>query len=142
MLSLKNIKLAINELIINKFPGIDIQSNDVKEGFKRPSFFVDFDNVYKIDHLSNFERGMTVRIYYFPSDRHKYQLEVLEKQEEIEGLFRLGFTIGDRHLSIANSIESDVIDGVLEVSFELRYFDSHEDNGPEGPKMEELSLNA
>lgn len=123
MLKLEQIMTAINTKLIDKF-GIEINENDVKKGFNRPSFFVKFEDIYKTDYIYNFERGLTVRIYYFPSDRYKYQLEVLEVQQEIENLFKIGFVVEDRHLTIREGIESDVIDGVLEVSFGLSFMDS------------------
>ncbi len=140
MIKLQDIMTDINAKLKDKF-NIEINDNDVKEGFVRPSFFVQFDNLYKTDYLYTFERRLTVRIYYFPSNRHKYQIEVLEKQQEIEDLFKLGLKIKDRHLSLVYDIESEVIDGVLEISFELRYYDNNHEE-VEGPMMEELDINA
>ena len=140
MIKLQDIMAAINAKLISKFD-IEINDNDVQKGFNRPSFFVDFDNLYKTDHLYTFERGLTVTIYYFPTDRHKYQIEVLEMQQDIEDSFKLGFTVEDRYLSIVEGIESEVVDGVLQVSFELKYLDSSYEEA-EGPKMEELIVNA
>ena len=137
VLSLKNIKLSINNKIIEKFPHIDLQSRDIKEGFKRPSFFVQLDNLSKTDYLYSFERSLTVRIHYFPSDRYEYQLEILEKQEVIEELFKLGLAVEDRFISIVDGIESEIVDGVLLISFDLKYFDSNESH-EEGKKMQEL----
>ena len=120
MINLQQILAAINLKLANKF-GIDINSNDIKEGFKRPSFFVQFENILKTDYLYHTDRQLTVRIYYFPTNKHQYQLEVLEKQEEIEELFRLGVAVGDRYIDVVDGIEADITDGVLMVSFDLSY---------------------
>jgi len=114
---------AINLKLKDKF-NIDINENDVKEGFDRPSFFVKFDDLSKNDHLYNFERNITVRIYYFPTDRYKYQIEVLEVQQDIEDIFKLGIEVEERYLKIKNDIQSEIIDSVLMVTFDLSYFDS------------------
>lgn len=140
MLSLKDIKLAINEKLLSEFPKIEIQSTDIKEGFKRPSFFVKFDYSSKTDYRFVFERRLTVRIYYFPSDRYQYDIEVIEMQEDIEKLFYLGLQVKDRYLKIENDIQSELVDGVLIVSFDLSYYDSSYTE-PEQEKMEELEYN-
>ena len=45
MITLQQILLAINERISAAFPNVEIQSTDISEGFKRPSFFVDFESI-------------------------------------------------------------------------------------------------
>jgi len=137
MLKLEHIMAAINKKLIDKF-GLEVNENDIQEGFNRPSFFVKFDNLYKSDYLYTFERSLTVRIHYFPSDRNRYQLEVLDKQQEIENLFYMGFDVMDRNVK-TNDIQSDVIDGVLMVSFDMTYIDSSYQE-PVHEKMQELSV--
>ncbi|SNR86000.1 hypothetical protein SAMN05446037_100164 [Anaerovirgula multivorans] len=141
MLTLEQILTTIDEKLIEKYTDIEINSNDVEEGFDRPSFYVKFDNVSRTDYLYNCKRSLTVRIYYFPSDRYVYQLEVLEKQQEIEDLFREGFEINNRYLKIVEGIESYITDGVLQMSFDVEYYDKHkEDDGEGKEKMQELYL--
>jgi len=140
MLSLMDIKLAINNKLISKFPKIEIQSSDIKEGFKRPSFFVKFDYSSKTDYQHIFERLLTIRIYYFPWNRYRYNIELLKMQEKIEALFCLGIYVNDRFLKLDNDIQSEVVDGVLIVSFDILYYDSAYEE-PEHEKMEELEYN-
>jgi hypothetical protein len=139
MLTLEEIMAKINlELSALK---ININENDVQEGFKRPSFFVKFDTVYRTDYKDCFHREITVILYFFPSDRYKYQLEVLDIQQKVEDIMRSGFIVKDRVLNISQDIEATVIDGVLQMVFQLSFYDTIDDSGVSAPLMEELYFN-
>jgi hypothetical protein len=125
MISLKDIKTAVNTLLTENFTDIDLMSTDVKEGFNRPSFFVKLDNMDKKDGLYSFTREMTVRIYYFPTSIYDYSIELLEKQSSLESIFNLNFSVGDRVITIDDT-PSDIVDGVLEFDINFSYSDSYE----------------
>jgi hypothetical protein len=124
MITYKIIKLAINTLLLNKFK-IEINSNDVKEGFGRPSFFVSFDDMIRSSTPDQVEKSMTIRIYYFPRNREDNSLELLDVQEQLENLFDLKLIVLDRKLNVLEA-SSVVTDGVLEFSFELHFFEGKE----------------
>lgn len=124
MLSLTTIKKAINDKIALKFPSIEILSNDVKEGFGRPSFFVKLDNITKDSRLYTTQKSITVRIYYFSSNRYKNDIENMEKSDALEEIFNLNFVAGGKTITI-NETRSNVIDGVLEFEFDFDYQDSN-----------------
>jgi hypothetical protein len=65
LIILKDIKLAINNLIEATFPEIEISSKDIKEGFARPSFFVDFETTSKHSTDEQIIRELQVIIYSF-----------------------------------------------------------------------------
>ena len=51
---------------------IEVQTQDVEEGFSRPSFFIELDNIKVSDFMKASKiRDITVRIVYFPKDKHK-----------------------------------------------------------------------
>jgi hypothetical protein len=118
--TLKQIKLAINDMILAKFPAIEIQSTDVKEGFNRPSFFVQLDNIGRDTKLYVSERGLTTRIYYFPEDRYNYSLEIMDIQDSLESIFNLNFKVGNRTITISET-RGQEIDGVLEFEFDFEF---------------------
>lgn len=138
MLTLKQIKLAINNMILEKFPDIEIISRDVSEGFVRPSFHVMFDNIDRDTRFYVSERSMTVRIYYFPSDRYEYSLEILDIQDSLESIFNLNLEVEDRVITI-NETRGQQIDGVLEFEFDFDFVESNE-REDKGELMEELIL--
>jgi hypothetical protein len=119
MITYKDIKKAINETLTNEFQ-IEINSKDIQEGFNRPSFFVSFDNQVSSSTTNEFEKSLTIRINYFPSDRYDYSLELLEVQDRLEKIFDLKLKVLDRKFNIheTSTIETD---GVLEFSFDIQF---------------------
>lgn len=138
MIKYTDILTSINSVLDEHFPSIEIQSNDVSEGFNRPSFFVKFSNITKSSSLEHFNRSMTVRIYYFPSDINNNSLELLETQEILEGAFDLKLTVLDRFLNIED-MDIDTVDGVLHCYFDINYSDT-KDIQVESELMETLEL--
>ena len=120
MIAYKDIKKAINRQLSKT--GVDINSSDVTEGFERPSFFVQLINPIRSANENQVHKAMTVQIYYFPSDRYENSIEVLDMQDQLEELFDLKLSVHDRLLDI-NELNTDLIDGVLNCSFDLEFYD-------------------
>lgn len=118
MIDYKDIKKAINNQLDKT--DVEIQSRDVREGFNRPSFFVQLDNVERSGTPTQIELSLTVRIYYFPTDPHEYAIEVLEMQDWLSELFDLKLKVKDRLLPISE-INSKVTEGVLQVDFDMKF---------------------
>lgn len=74
---------------LETLPGeVEVQSQDIEEGFSRPSFFIELDNIKVNDFMKTSKiRDITVRIVYFPKDKHINQVELLDMQESLEELF-------------------------------------------------------
>lgn len=119
MITLKDVRLAVNRQLTRT--GVEINSRDVKEGFIRPSFFVQFNNVGRHGTEAQIERTLIVNIYYFPTDRYEYAVEVLDVQETLENLFDLKLRVKDRYLNVDN-LNTFVNDGILNCTFELEFF--------------------
>ncbi|MED3549961.1 DUF6838 family protein [Cytobacillus praedii] len=134
MITYKDIKLAINSKLINKF-NIEVNSNDVKEGFIRPSFFVSLDNIAPSSTVDQVEKSLTVRINYFPTDKDNFSLELLDIQEQLENLFNLKLEVLDRLINI-DEVNALTTDGVLEFSFDISFYDGKEEI--DYPLMHEL----
>lgn len=126
MIGYKDIKKSINSIIKSNFAA-KVNSKDVKEGFERPSFFVDFNDVSITSYELQTHHTMTVVVYYFPSDRTSYSIELLDIQEKLYKAFDLKLEVKDRQLDI-DAIEFNVIDGVLEMTFELSFYNEKEDS--------------
>lgn len=122
MLTMKQIKLAINEMLLENFPDIGIQSGDIRKGFKRPSFFVQLDTLGRDSGQFVSDRSMTVRIYYFPTDRNEYSIELLEMQDDLEDVFSLNFAVQDRVITI-DETRAQEVDGVLEFEIDFEFTD-------------------
>lgn len=124
MITYKDIDRALTNKLIGHF-NIAINSNDVKKGFEKPSFFVEFDNAARSATEDQVNRSLTIRIYYFPTDRNDNAIELLEVQEALENIFDLKLEVLDRKFNI-DEVRSDVTDGVLNFSFDITYFEGKE----------------
>ena len=136
MITLKDIRIAVNQQLAKT--GIGINSRDVQEGFDRPSFFVQLTNNTRSGYEEQVHRSVTVQIYYFPSDRYEYAIEVLNMQETLEELFDLKLAVKDRLLNV-DEFSSSLVDGVLNCQFDLEFYDGKIDD-EDVELMEELHI--
>jgi hypothetical protein len=141
MVTLKQIALAINEKLHDVLPNVQIQSKDISEGYPRPCLYVDFDDVHTAASGAMLrERTVPVIIYYFPTDRNKHKIELLDVQETLESAFVGHFTIEDGVVVQIFDVSSVKVDGVLQVSFDIYTLEVKDDAGESGPDMLELSI--
>lgn len=124
MITYKQIKKAINAKLTEKF-AFEINSKDISEGFIRPSFFVDFENMSKTGLESQIERSFTVRIYFFPTNKESYSMEILDVLEGLEEIFDLKLHVEDRYFNIFEA-KGETTDGVLQFEFDIQYEEGRE----------------
>lgn len=124
MITYKDIDLAITNKLIQVF-NVEVNSNDVKKGFNRPSFFVSFDNQKRSSNDTQIEKALTIRIYYFPKDKDENSIELMDMQDQLENVFDLKLKVLDRKFNI-QEVNPIVTDGVLEFSFDIEFFDARE----------------
>lgn len=124
MISYKQIKKSINDTLTAKFD-YEINSKDIREGFTRPSFFVDFENMTKTGLESQIERSLRVRIYFFATNKDAPSMENLEVLEGLEEIFDLKLPVGDRQLNILEP-DAETSDGVLQFEFGIQYEEGRE----------------
>lgn len=123
MITTKDIRAAINQQL-NK-TGVEINSEDVKEGFKRPSFFVQLDSNIRTGELYHVTRSLFVHIYYYPTDRYEYAIEALDMGDTLGNLFDMKLPVKDRMLNV-DEFSTFLNDGVLNCTFDLEFSDSRE----------------
>ena len=141
-ITLKELALAINQQIIQAFPSIPITTKDIKEGFSRPSFYVDFDSFRASKPgTRRTEKNNRVTIYFFPTDRYQYKLETLEVQEGLQAAFIDRLVIDESLSLITGETTGEVVDGVLQFEINLEYIEiENVDLADEVlPYMEELN---
>lgn len=135
MITLKDVRKAVNRQLDKT--GIEINSRDVQEGFNRPSFFVQFNNVGRHGTETQIERALSVHIYYFPSNRYEYAMEVLDMQEQLEDLFDLKLRVKTRQLNV-DEFTMFENDGVLNCSFDIEFSDARNIDWVTDDKQEHL----
>lgn len=146
MITLKDIAKAVNTVIMTavvgtKYNKTEITSDDISEGFKRPSVFVELENVKQSPRNAKvIETTLTVRIYYFPTDRIKHKIELLEMNEIIGNAFINSVKVNDNFIIPIEEVEFDVVDGVLQCSFELYYAQELDDSLIGDDKFEQMEV--
>ncbi len=120
MVTLIDLKKSINKVLTNKFPLINLYSNDTKEGFKRPAFFTQVVPLNSENDTVNFTSNhLMVAITYF--SEKETELENLRMHDEIKKAFGMTLKVNERSFLIKN-IRSEIVDEVLQFRFNLDYF--------------------
>lgn len=140
MVTLKEIITAINERLIAIAPDVEIQSNDISEGYPTPSFFVELEDVRSAQYgVWGRERSIPVVIYYFPTERQHKQMELLDMHEKLEQGFIKPFEIMKGFTVFPLEPHATKTDGVLQFSFDL--YTLEYDLTETGEDITELHLN-
>ncbi len=135
LIDLVDIKKAINDLL--KDTGIKTIDNSVKEGFKRPSFFVQILPINGTDLLKSntYENSYMIEINYF--SKEQTQLDNLKMGDTLKKKVLPYINIKNRKLTPRN-IRFEDIDGLLSFKFNLKWLDTAEIK--EYPPMEKLEI--
>lgn len=137
MITWKKIKIAINDRLKQKF-NVPINGNDISEGFKKPSFFVEFDEMRQEGLLTQTEKSAIVRIYYFPVTEGSASVEILDMMEQLGNTFDMKLSVEDRLLNITEP-RFTVADSVLQFEFDISFEDGRVEDD-EHELMEELDI--
>ncbi|AOY76682.1 phage tail terminator family protein [Clostridium formicaceticum] len=145
MVKYKEIHKAIVNKIKSKFEDIEVTSTDVAEGITRPSFFISFDNLKATDFMNEaLDREITVRLYYFPRDKHKNKIELLNMQDDLNDLFLKDNTLKINQCTNAEieELALDIVDKVLHCYFDLRLSEEYDrsEQEHEVENIEELQI--
>lgn len=142
MLALTDIKAAINTLLINKF-GYKVYGNEVKEGFDKPSFFVELlPNGTNIENQNFTSNSLTVIITYF-QDIHSYldtDLNNIKVYDEIKALFMPKLLVKDRYLTVSDFRYEYADTDYMQIYFNLNYFDTSDRTRDTEPVATEITI--
>ena len=143
MLAINRVTAAVKKKLENTFKNIKIQSQDISEGFKRPSFFIELDNININDFMTKLqETELTVRISYFPSKVNYNTSEIYSTLDILNRTF-----IGDNLLELeegyvteVNESNISVIDKVLHFDFDIFLSEEYVRKLHNEETMEELEI--
>lgn len=142
MVTSKDIIMAVDRELRNKFPDENIEYRDLEEGFEKPSFFISLDNNLYSDFMAIYKVSQKiVRISYFPYDRYNNTEDLLEIQEELSNIFFSALTIGDNFIIDIKNCNSNIVEGVLYYDFQIEYIQEAQEEVVNSDLMEELNIN-
>lgn len=94
-----DIKAAVNKLLKTKYQGYKIYGKEIREGYDKPSFFVEIiDNGNHAKTKNIAEGSFGILITYFQTKRSEE--DALKKADEIKRLFGMYLEIGERKLLV------------------------------------------
>lgn len=135
-MTLADIKKAISTILKENFPTIKRYPPEVKEGFKKPSFFIELLPIMREKQGKyHYFRKVTVLIRYFSES--ETELENLKMQDQLEELFSQVLKVNDRIITL-EEVEGRIIDEVLQLQFDISYVDSLEEDKVYGYEEAEL----
>jgi hypothetical protein len=143
MITEKDILTAINQLLVEKYPGAAVYINLCPENFIRPGFY--------IEHVSTSSRDKSCKtieqtVYYtitcfIETDSH-YNVDaenLMERQTEVLNLFRKGYvTVGGRAVKVKAS-NSGFNNGEAYVELQFEYCDDRSDSTDDTELMRTIS---
>ena len=143
MVTYTSIIKAINEKIKTSFPTIHLDASDIAEKILRPSFRTSIDAISTSNFMNvSQDRQITIRIYYFPTDKNKYRIEMLDVQDKLEQAFIDDNIITTDEGFIIEIFESsfDLIDGVLHFYFDIQLSEDY-NRINDTENMEDITIN-
>ncbi len=143
MLGISKVITAIKKKLNKAFPKIEVQMQDIEEGFQRPSFFIELTNIKSKDFMKSFkDNSFTIRIIYFPSHPHKNQLELLKMMDELDKIF-IEDNVLELDVDFRTEIyeaDKNIVDKVLHYSFDIYFSEQYIKEMIEIEMMENLEF--
>lgn len=120
MITLIDIQKSISRKLNSKFNDHFIYSEEVKQGLKRPAFFINIIPISTDNFPVYKEKLINIDIMYFSSNETSE--ENLNMINMLEELFNMTLIIADREITIG-SLNFRIVDDILHCNFSLDFTD-------------------
>lgn len=140
MISSKDVLAILVNKLRNELEGTFIESRDVKEGYRRGSIYIYFENLRAADYMKQFrETTLNVRMIYHPKNDKDIE-EILDLEEKLVEIFSDNPVIEllDGLVTEVLEVDSHKSDGDLLFNFDLYIFEEYPERVVE--KMQELRI--
>jgi len=121
MITLVDIKKAVNSVLKDNFPDTKTYSSDTKEGFKRPAFFTQVVPIVMNHETTNYTSNKVMIVINYFSENGT-ELENLKMDTNLRKAFGMTLKVNQRSFLLQN-IKSEIVDEILQFKFDLNYFD-------------------
>ena len=140
MVNPNDIIVAINKLLVGKYPDDHVYINLLPKDFERPSFFIEQVSAVRTDaNKTTVAWIVDVSITCFINIDGHYNSDVetlVDKQSGVAGLFDCGYlAVGDRCIAV-NSVTGGNDAATSFVDLQFDYFDARPVYGEQLPAME------
>lgn len=143
MLAINRVIAAVKKKLENTFKNTEIQSEDISEGFRRPSFFIELDNIKVSDFMTKLqETDLTVRISYFPSNVNYNTSEICSTLDMLNKTFIEDnlLELEEGYMTEVNESNISVVDKILHFDFDVFLSEEYVRKLHNDEKMEELEI--
>lgn len=143
MLAIGKVTTAVKNKLEKHFKNIHIQSQDISEGFKRPSFFIELNNIKVQDFMTKLqETDLTVRISFFPSKVNYNTGEIYSTMDKLNNIFIEDnlLELEEGYMTEVNESDISVVDKVLHFNFDITLCEEYVRKLHNEEKMEEIEI--
>lgn len=148
MLSVINVIKALTLLVESNFPNYPVNDRDLTEGFDRPSYFIDIDEVRGENVTSELVKETAdISLYFFEEDIYSGFLKLLDMKNELLELLGAPLALTDENGNIvAHVVFNDVsvtiskADKALTCVMTSELIQKRVDHESELPYIENLNL--
>ena len=134
---------SVNKKIRQEFPGMKVYGKEIKEGFNRPSFFVEVTDEGLELYTKNVSlQKCKVGIFYFQAQKSTNgysESENLQMADKLNELFSMLIEVKDRKLTVKESL-LQYEDDIMQMTFALEFYVRNRLKKPEAELMENVYL--
>lgn len=119
-----------------------IYSDEVREKFKRPCFFVTATSVMTPQTVNWMKKELTITLTYYADGQNQNEVHYLDVVDRVQDLFPVGVSAGERYLKI-DTIEDDRVgeeDDILQITITIPYMESVPKKASTAEMLEEVSI--
>lgn len=120
-----------------------IYSDEVREKFKRPCFFVAATSVMTPQTVNWMKKELTITLTYYADGQTRNEVHYLDVVDRVQDLFPVGVSAGERYLKI-DTIEDDRVgeeDDILQITITIPYMERVRKADSSAEMMEEVAIN-
>lgn len=127
MVTPKDILTVLVAKLRTELPGIVVEAREVKEGYRRGSIYIFFENLKISNYMKKYrETTLNVELLYFPK-KEDDTLELLNLQDKLVKIFSDTPTLKliDGLYTEILEVDAGISDGILQFDFDIYLFEEY-----------------
>lgn len=120
MVSINDIRIAIQQALDNAYPNIEIYSENIEQGFEVPCFFVKLISSNQDKQLNNrYKQSLLFDVHYFSDKEEDLNKDCLDVADNLYKVLEYVVVNGHKYRSL--KMNHKVVDGVLHFMMKFNY---------------------